>query len=198
MDVLCIEIISIISIFFLMVGLTLILVSNLALALSDEHNKTQAKLTAGWLERVVLEPWNIKLRAKLDSGAKTSSLHAVDIQRFERDGNEWVRFRTIAPKENKVLKLIEMPLVRDVKIKRHTEEMIQLRPVVEMAFCLDGQVFSSEFSLIDRSQFHYPVLLGRRMLEQGVLIDPASIFTLHTNRKRCKRLLKVERKKGKK
>ena len=49
---------------------------------------------AGWLEYVVLEPWDIKLRAKLDTGAKTSSLHALNIERFIRDGQSWVRFNT--------------------------------------------------------------------------------------------------------
>ncbi len=173
---------------FLIISLT----SNLAFAEPGEQKKKQKKLIAGWLERVFLEPWDIKLRAKLDTGAKTSSLHAVDIERFERDGKEWVRFRTTDPEEKDILKLISVPLIREVKIKRHKQKP-QTRPVVEMTFCIDDQIYSSEFSLTDRSRFNYKVLLGRRMLQQGVLVDPASTFSLKTNRTVCKSLMEAKK-----
>lgn len=144
-------------------------------------------VTAGWLERVIIEPWNIKLRAKLDTGAKTSSLHALDIERFDRDGEQWVRFHTIDPTENSPLTSIELPLVRDVRIKRHRTKT-QVRPVVNMTFCMNGNVYTTEFSLIDRGRFNYPVLLGRSMLQQGIIIDPSVTFTLKTNQKACKKL----------
>lgn len=150
-------------------------------------------LTAGWLESIILLPGGLKLRAKLDTGAKTSSLHAVDIERFTRDGEDWVRFRTIDPHENKSVMPFEMPLVRDVRIKRH-KRPAQERPVVEMSFCLDAEIYTTEFSLIDRGKFNYPVLLGRRVLQKGILVDPAASFTLKTNRKECKRLAKARHK----
>lgn len=155
---------------------------------AETEDKKQKLNTVGWLESVILEPWNIKLRAKLDTGAKTSSLHAVDIKRFERDGKEWVRFCTTDPEDQKVLKPMEAPLVRDVKIKRHNQKA-QLRPVVEMTFCLDGEIYKSEFSLTDRSRFNYHVLLGRSMLQQGILVDPSVTFTSEINRKSCKKSL---------
>ncbi len=172
---------------FLLV-LTVSLTSNLVYAKSKEKVNEHQLQIAGWLENVVLEPWGLKLRAKLDTGAKTSSLHAINIERFKRNGKRWVRFQTVDPDEKKPLPAIETPLVRDVKIKRHKEKA-QLRPVVEMTFCLDGQVYQSEFSLIDRSQFNYQVLLGRRMLQQGIIVDPASTYSLKTTHKGCKKLL---------
>jgi len=172
--------------------LTLSLLSNWALAESEQLMKKQKLLTAGWLESVVLQPWNIKLRAKLDSGAKTSSLHATDIEYFKRDGYKWVRFQTFDDKETKPLVPIEAPLIRTVKIKRHNLKS-KTRPVVDLAFCLDGEIYNGEFSLNDRSKFHYPILLGRRMLQQGIIVDPASTFTLRTKRKKCKKLFKAFR-----
>jgi hypothetical protein len=172
--------------------LTASLISNVVLAESKEQMEKQKLLTAGWLESVVLQPWNIKLRAKLDSGAKTSSLHAIDIEYFKRDGYKWVRFLTFDDKETNPLVPIEVPLVRTVKIKRHNLKS-KTRPVVYMAFCLDGEIYNGEFSLNDRSKFHYPILLGRRLLQQGILVDPASTFTLRTKRKRCKKLYKAFR-----
>jgi hypothetical protein len=54
-------------------------------------------------------------------------------------------------------------------------------------------MYNSEFTLNDRSKFHYPILLGRRMLQQGVIVDPASTFTLKTKRKKCKKEFKAFR-----
>jgi hypothetical protein len=176
--------------FFLFLAVSL--VSGLVNAESDRSMKKQTLLTAGWLERVILEPWNIKMRAKLDSGAKTSSLHAIDFEYFKRDGYKWVRFLTFSDNEKNPLVSIEVPLVRTVKIKRHNLKS-KIRPVVFMTFCLDGEIYNGEFSLNDRSKFHYPILLGRRLLQQGILVDPASTFTLKTKRKKCKKMYKAFR-----
>ena len=46
----------------------------------------------GWVEKTTIEPWGVELKAKLDSGALTSSLHATDVEIFEKDGDDWVRF----------------------------------------------------------------------------------------------------------
>ena len=56
-------------------------------ALADEPRRM------GWLEWSWLEPGHVRLKTKLDTGARTSSLHAEDIATFERDGETWVRFR---------------------------------------------------------------------------------------------------------
>jgi len=177
--------------------LTLV-ISLFALAFSvklvaDENNAPIHEIiTAGWLEEILLQPWNIKLRAKLDTGAKTSSLHAVDIERFDRDGTHWVKFRTIASSNKNELMPMEAPLVRDVKIKDHKRKS-STRPVVEMTFCLADQIYTSEFSLVDRSKFNYPVLLGRLMLQQGIIVDPALTFTFRSNKKMCEKLINTDK-----
>lgn len=128
----------------------------------------------GWLERIVIQPWGVRAKAKLDSGAKTSSLNAKNIKRFEQDGEEWVRF-TLAiqdadTREQKELE-IERPLARNVRIKRH-EFHPQRRSAVMMQFCLNGRSYETEFTLADRAEFKYPVLLGRSFLADTALIDP--------------------------
>lgn len=149
----------------------------------------QDRQTAGWLEWVVLEPWGIKLKGKLDTGAKTSSLHAVDIEYFQRDGKEWVRFKTFDPRRKTKPVIIERPLLRDVRIKRHTAAY-QERPVVALDVCLGGRLVTAEFSLIDRGRFNYPVLLGRSLLKQErILVDAATTYTFDTSPKRCKLLV---------
>lgn len=145
----------------------------------------QDRLIAGWLEWVVLEPWGLKLKGKLDTGAKTSSLHAVDVEYFQREGKQWVRFKTFNPRRKTRSVTIERPLIRDVRIKRHMA-VDQARPVVALDLCLGDRMVTTEFSLIDRGRFNYPVLLGRRVLQQErILVDAAASFTLDTNLKRC-------------
>ena len=153
----------------------------------DEQTDHQP-LVSGWLEYVVLESWPVKLRAKLDTGAKTSSLHATDIQRFKRNGEAWVRFSTEDKKNNAKTTRIELPIKRKVKIKSHHNNAA-VRPVVEMRFCLNGNVYQSEFSLVDRSRFNYPVLLGRRILKHGIIVDASATFTLPIALQHCERLL---------
>jgi len=151
--------------------------------------QVQELITAGWLEGVLLQPGNIRMRAKLDTGAKTSSLHAIDIKRFQKKGEQWVSFRTGVDK----MVQLNLPLVREVKIKDHKFKAT-VRSVVEMKFCLHNRVFTSEFSLIDRSQFNYPILLGRLLLQQGIIVDPSLTFTVRSDKKKCEAALNMDEK----
>lgn len=138
--------------------------------------QSQDTIVAGWLETVILAPWQIQLRAKLDTGAKTSSIHAENIERFVRDDKEWIRFSLPTGKaSNAIPNSIETPLVRDVLIKRHNLDSIK-RPVVELSFCINSHYYKSEFSLADRHNYNYPLLLGRRFLENNIIVDSAATF----------------------
>ena len=127
----------------------------------------------GWAEPVVLEETGFELEAKLDTGAETSSLDAIDIRRFRRKGKSWVRFTVEDHAEGDEVRL-ERPLLRRVRIKRH-DRASQLRSVVSLTFCLGEHRRQVEFSLIDRSQFDYPVLLGRSALAGIAIVDPDEI-----------------------
>jgi len=136
-------------------------------------------LVTGWLEAVVLSPWKIRLRAKLDTGAKTSSIHATGIEKFKRDGRIWVRFEMPQGKFKKAGDIIvETPLLREVAIKRHNL-VPAIRSVVELDFCIDSHFYRAEFTLADRSKFNYPVLLGRRFLKDNILVDAGKTFIYH-------------------
>ncbi len=139
-----------------------------------------AKPTAavGWVEKILLGPDTIPVKAKLDTGARTSSLQADRIETFTRDGQKWVRFRVELEDANgkKHRLILERPRIRGVRIKEHEGEYDR-RPVVEMAFCLGGERHVTEFTLVDRSRFIYPVLLGRRFLEKFAPVDAGRTFT---------------------
>jgi len=136
-------------------------------------------LVTGWLEAVVLSPWKIRIRAKLDTGAKTSSIHATGIEKFKRNGRIWVRFKLPQGKFKKTDDtIVETPLLREVAIKRHNLDPA-IRPVVELSFCIDSHFYRAEFTLADRSKFNYPVLLGRRFLKDNILVDAGKTFIYH-------------------
>lgn len=142
----------------------------------------------GWLEYVEIHPLDFRVKAKLDTGAKTSSIHAKDIETFKRNGKTWVRFTFEAldrknkdSKKDKVRKVtLERKRVRNVVIKRHNTEY-QKRPVVELTLCMNGQLHTEQFSLIDRSRFLYPVLLGRRALKDMAIVDPGERYLTTPN-----------------
>lgn len=125
----------------------------------------------GWLEEVMLEPgrrW--KIDAKLDTGADTSSLDARDIRRVRVGSKRFVRFSVTDPTTKKPVSL-RRPYVRTVRIREHDGDH-ERRRVVLMTVCLGDQERTIEVTLTDRTQFDYPMLLGRSALSGMAIIDP--------------------------
>lgn len=153
---------------------TYLLFSPLFAAASSDN---PGKVIAGWVEKISLKEHKNILKAKLDSGAKTSSIHAEDIELFKRDGERWVRFNLIVDNEKGKTRTVALEKMRErrVKIKEHDGNH-DSRPVVKIDICFDGRSYPVEFTLADRSEFIYPVLLGRRFLAGIAVIDPESTF----------------------
>ncbi|MGM0569093.1 ATP-dependent zinc protease [Marinobacter sp.] len=151
---------------------------------STEDNSEPGPERMGFVEWVVMKDTGLRMKARLDTGAKTSSLHATDVEGFEKDGDDWVRFRLPlddhndidSPENEGVVLEFERPVERTVLIKRKGADS-QKRFVVEMEFCIAGKVHQTEFSLTDRGHFKYPALLGRRFMgDDNVLVDSAESF----------------------
>lgn len=126
-------------------------------------------LVIGEAEYVTIEPDGMKLAARIDTGATTSSLGATEIKNYERDGKKWVRFKVTDPVSGKILE-INRPLTRIVPIKRHGVPD-QKRPVVTLPIRMGPIDVKTEFSLTDRTKFEYPVLIGRSFLEDKAIVD---------------------------
>ncbi|GMQ52946.1 ATP-dependent zinc protease [Halopseudomonas aestusnigri] len=132
----------------------------------------------GWIEHGVIEPADMTVKFKLDTGALTSSMHAEDIERFERDGQQWVRFKVTLEdlkSDRLISETFERPLERDLRVRGAGGS--EQRPVVRMDVCVAGERLNEEFSLRDRSNMHYPVLLGRRILDRLGNVDSSRTFT---------------------
>lgn len=129
----------------------------------------------GWLENITLinQGQQLTIAAKIDSGADYSSLHAVEIQTFQKANQDWIKFKTINDFE------VEAPLYRYTQIK--TKKVgFQDRPVVKLEVCIGDVRRIIEVNLVDREHFSRPMLVGREALS-GFLIDPTKTDLLELN-----------------
>lgn len=119
------------------------------------------------------------LKARIDSGANTASISARDITEFEREGEDWVRFKLALNDEAVVVdaardKWIEAEVTRRVRILQASGE--ESRPVINLLLELGPIKQNVDFTLNDRSHLTYPVLLGRRFMMDIALIDVAQAY----------------------
>ncbi|PVZ10371.1 Uncharacterized conserved protein [Pseudomonas sp. URIL14HWK12:I9] len=110
------------------------------------------------------------LRAKIDTGASTSSLHATEIEPFERNGERWVRFNAHL---GSVVQLrhrrCEAPLVA-IKTIKSSNGQAQTRYTIRTSLALGDRVWQVEFTLACRKAMRYRLLLGSKALVAGQLV----------------------------
>ncbi|TAM09392.1 MAG: ATP-dependent zinc protease [Nevskiaceae bacterium] len=128
------------------------------------------KQLVGATEQVRFPELGLKLEARIDTGATTSSLHAEDIQLFERDGHKWVRFKLpeVAEKGGRT---VERKLVRTVLIRQSTSQETQQRRVIRLQIQIGHVTQDAEFTLTNRSDMEFPVLVGRNVLRDLMVVD---------------------------
>ena len=135
------------------------------------------KATIGWREWVRLPDFGVDfIKAKVDTGARTSSLHASDIEDFVRDGVDYVRF-CVHPEQRSSHPeiLVEAPLVARRRV-RNSGGKTELRPVVETDIDLLGQRWSIELTLTRRTDMGFRMLLGRQAIRGHFVVDPGRSF----------------------
>ena len=136
--------------------------------------KGYEKVVIGQAENSYLPSYNVTLKARIDSGATTTSMHATNIVPFEREGKKWVRFEILNSKKE-IIK-IKKPITRVVSITRHGASD-QKRYVVKMRINISSLSKLIEVSLTDRSKFTYPVLIGRNFLSGYAVVDVSKKYT---------------------
>ncbi|MGF1724105.1 ATP-dependent zinc protease family protein [Photobacterium nomapromontoriensis] len=141
------------------------------------------KVILGEEEWIWLDAVKSSFKARVDTGATTSSLSATDIQVFEREGKEWARFHLshTSGETPADAAIIEAPVVRWVKIRQVSTDVPTRRPVIE-AWVKLGQLHEkTQFTLADRTQMTYPVLLGREFFKDIALVDVGKKFVQGVN-----------------
>jgi len=159
------------------IKLLALVVASSCLLVPYSQAKQPARVIAGWVEKIHVENQPYSIKAKLDTGAKTSSIYATDIKPFKKDGKRWASF-TLRLKDSKgnVHKLdLEKPRSRKANIKNHNGKHDK-RYVVELDICFNGRQYSTEFTLADRKEYIYGVLLGREFLKKTAIVDANNTF----------------------
>ncbi|NUO72380.1 MAG: ATP-dependent zinc protease [Frateuria sp.] len=135
-------------------------------------------ITLGWRERLALPQFGIgQLKAKLDTGARSSSLHVDALDAFQRDGAAWLRFSlTLGPRQKRHVVQCEAPALGR-RVVTDTGGHSTERWFVRSEVLLAGERFPIDISLTDRRHMLFPMLLGRSALLGRFAVDPALSYT---------------------
>ena len=135
---------------------------------NNRKNNAKNLLTPlGWREWVFLPSYNdFKLKAKIDTGARTSAIHATNIQVYRKNGSEMVKFKIY---KSKSFLEVDTELVSYKKIKSSFGQT-ETRPTVHMKIQIGGEIWLTEITLAQRAKLTYPMLIGRNTLNKRHII----------------------------
>ncbi|MCD6640228.1 MAG: ATP-dependent zinc protease [Nocardioides sp.] len=131
----------------------------------------------GWREWVSLPQAGVTaIKAKIDTGARSSSIHAFDLEPFERDGAEWVRF-SIHPwqRSHDDVAVLELPVL-DRREVRSSNGQVEERWAVALDVVLAGRTITTVMTLSNRDEMGFRMLIGREALSRGFLVDSARSY----------------------
>ncbi len=153
----------------------------------DAGSTSSNRRIVGWREWLSLPDLGIPaIKAKLDSGARSSALHVEGIEEFKRDGADWVRF-TLHPTSRSrarkragsraIARWIEAPL-SDRREVTDSSGDVSLRPFIRTDVVIAGERYEIEINLTNRRGMLFPMLLGRTAMSGRLCIDPAQSYVL--------------------
>lgn len=127
----------------------------------------------GWREWLSLPDWGVAhLKAKLDTGARTSSLHAFDLEWFDRGGTPWVRFEIHPWQRSTADAIVAETAVVATRDVRSSSGELDRRPVVEAMLVIAGTALTAEVTLTRRDEMGFRMLVGREALRSRFVVDP--------------------------
>lgn len=133
----------------------------------------------GWREWIALPELGIaRIKAKVDTGARSSALHAVDQEVVERAGKTYVRFSVFPIQRKKEGKVRGEALLLEHRSVRSSSGRTEVRPVVELEVEMGGRRFPVEVTLTRRDRMGFRMLLGRTALRRRFRVDPGRSFLL--------------------
>ena len=148
-------------------------------------HESHQKQCIGWREWLSLPDLKIpQIKAKVDTGARTSSLHAHNLEYFTKKKKTFVRF-CVHPVQRSKRKSIET--TAELKEERHVKSSgghQTLRPVIETSIKIADQVWSIELTLIDRDLMGFRMLLGRQAIKNRFFVDPGRSYLIGKKRKK--------------
>ncbi len=139
--------------------------------------KSEDKLTVGWREFVSLPALGITdIKAKIDTGARTSCLHAFKTEHFTKEDTPWLRF-WIHPVQHDQEQVVECEApILDTRRVRDSGGHEELRDVIRTELKLADKSWPIEITITNRENMRFRMLLGRTAMHQRVLVDPGLSF----------------------
>lgn len=141
-------------------------------------SRTHLSIAAGWREWVSLPELGVEwVKAKLDTGARSSAIHAFGLEEFEKDGEPWVRFEVHPWQRSAEDSAVAEYPVHDQRMVRSSTGHEQMRYVVLMKVRLLKRTVTAEVTLSRRDEMGFRLLLGREVLRKGgFLVDPGHSY----------------------
>ncbi len=138
---------------------------------------TENKTIVGRLESIALPDLAIdELEVRIDTGAKTSSLHVDNIKKYVHQGKPYVRF-DIHPEIHNVNRLVQCSAaLSDIRKIKSSNGEAEQRYVIKTPMKLGNETWMIEITLTDRSDMNYLMLLGREAMGDKILVDPSKVF----------------------
>jgi hypothetical protein len=137
------------------------------------RKRRRPPLVVGWREWVMLDglDCDVPIKAKIDTGASTSALHAPGLKRYERDGQEYASF-WLRPRQRTTLdsRRIEVPIIGQRRV-RSSNGKSEIRPVIESSITIGDRRWAIELTLTRRDKMRFRMLLGRKALRGRAIVD---------------------------
>lgn len=141
----------------------------------------------GWREWVALPDLGIaKIKAKVDSGARTSCLHTFEYEKFDRDQQSWIRFAVHPVQDDQETVIRCEARMVDERMVSDSGGHRELRPVIRTLVDLGLIQFEAEFTLTNRDSMRFRMLIGRSAMDNGILVNPAGSYLLQKESRKKK------------
>lgn len=135
------------------------------------------KLKLGWREWVSLPDLGLThVKAKVDTGARTSALHAFELRNFEENGKQRVEFKMHPNQRDTNTVVVCYADIKDERVVRDSGGHREKRWVIETPVCLGAECWPIELTLTSRDDMLFRMLLGRTALRGRAIIDPGRSY----------------------
>ncbi len=139
--------------------------------------KRAPKFVIGWREWVALPEFSdMRIKAKIDTGARTSAIHAFRIQPFDRDDEPWVSFELHPAQRDASTRVTCEARVVDRRRIRSSNGKTEWRYVIKTTLEMAGIRWPIELTLTRRDEMGFRLILGRTALKRRAIVDPAKSF----------------------